>query len=155
MPYHPLSPTRSQIFTAIDRAFDQHGFNSIFLVTEDLDYLEVLSTRYGTRLTSMPHFRTRSPVNAYRINPRPMHRYLLGREILTDTVIMSKCQGMVSSTSNVTEMARAMNNGAYQLDLVIDNGLNVHDPLLAKYFWPLKRSLPPALGGFSDKAIVN
>lgn len=154
MPYHPLSPTRSQIFAAIDKALDQHGFASIFLATEDLDYHDILKSRYGERLISMPHFRTRAPVNAYRINPRPMHRYLLGREILTDTLIMSQCDGLVSSTSNVTEIARAINNGAYRLDLVIDNGLNVHHALMAKYFWTLKRCLPGSMGGFNNSAIV-
>lgn len=154
MPYHPLSPTSSQIFTAIDRALDGHGFNRIFLATEDLDYVETLSARYGSRLTTMAHFRTRSPVNAYRINPRPRHRYLLGREILTDMFILSRCQGLVSSTSNVTEIARAVNNGRYCLDLVIDNGLNVHQPMLAKYVWSLKQMLPAAFGGFSNSAIT-
>lgn len=153
-PYHPLSPTRWQIFAAIDRALEMHGFARIFLATEDLDSLETLKARYGGRLISLAHFRTRSPVNAYRINPRAMHRYLLGREILTDTLILSRCQGLVSSTSNVTEIARAINNGRYSLDFVIDNGLNVHNPWLAKRLWGVKRLLPASLGGFSETAIT-
>lgn len=153
MPYHPLSPTSQQIFSAIDRALDLIGFTRIFLATEDLDYLDTLVSRYGDRVFSLPHFRTRSPVNAYRINPRPKHRYLLGREILTDTLILSRCHGMVSSTSNVTEIARAINNGRYRLDLVIDNGLNVHQRWLAPYVWDLKRILPAKLGGFSNTAV--
>jgi hypothetical protein len=154
MPYHPLSPTSQQIFSAIDRALDLFGFERIFLATEDLDYLDMLVSRYGPRVFSLPHFRTRSPVNAYRINPRPKHRYLLGREILTDTLILSRCDGMVSSTSNVTEIARAINNGRYRLDLVIDNGLNVHQRWLAPHVWSIKRVLPAKLGGFSDRAIT-
>lgn len=153
-PYHPLSPTSWQIFAAIDRALDQHGFARIFLATEDLDCLETLRGRYGDRLLSLPHFRTRSPVNAYRINPRSMHRYLLGREILTDTLLLSRCQGLVSSTSNVTEVARAINNGRYVMDLVIDNGLNVHNPLLARHLWGIKNALPARFGGFSEAAIT-
>jgi len=154
MPYHPLSPTSQQIFSAIDRALDLIGFSRIFLATEDLDYLDMLVSRYGHRVFSLPHFRTRSPVNAYRINPRPKHRYLLGREILTDTLILSRCHGLVSSTSNVTEIARAINNGRYRLDLVIDNGLNVHQRWLASHVWDIKRMLPAKLGGFSDTAVT-
>lgn len=153
-PYHPLSPTSWQIFAAIDRALDQHGFARIFLATEDLDSLETLRARYGGRIMSLPHFRTRSPVNAYRINPRSMHRYLLGREILTDTFILSRCHGLVSSTSNVTEIARAINNGRFSMDLVIDNGLNVHNPWIAKHLWGFKRLLPAGLGGFREEAIT-
>lgn len=155
MPYHPLSPTREQIFSAIDRALDLMGFSSIFLATEDLDYLDTLVSRYGNRTFSLPHFRTRSPVNAYRINPRMMHRYLLGREILTDTLLLSRCDGLVSSTSNVTEIARSINNGRYRLDLVIDNGLNVHHPVFARHLWSIKRHLPERFGGFSDAAITS
>jgi hypothetical protein len=155
MPYHPLSPTRSQIFSAIDRAFDLHGFVSIFFATEDLDYHDMLKTRYGNRINCMPHFRTRSPVNAYRIHPRFMHRYLLGREILTDTLILSRCDGLVSSISNVTEIARSINNGRYNVDLVIDNGLNVKHPRLASHLWKIKRCLPASMGGFSEDAIVG
>ncbi|MFZ9754227.1 MAG: hypothetical protein ACO3B3_11840 [Cyanobium sp.] len=154
MPYHPLSPTSQQIFSAIDRALDQHDFARIFLATEDLDYLDTLVSRYGDRVFSLSHFRTRSPVNAYRINPRPMHRYWLGREILTDTLVLSRCDGLVSSTSNVTEIARAINNGRYRLDLVIDNGLNVHQRWLARYVWDIKKMMPARLGGFSDAAIT-
>lgn len=154
MPYHPLSPTSQQIFSAIDQALDLIGFARIFLATEDLDYLDTLVSRYGKRVFSLPHFRTRSPVNAYRIDPRPKHRYLLGREILTDTLILSRCHGMVSSTSNVTEIARAINNGRYMLDLVIDNGLNVHQRWLARHVWDIKNMLPAKLGGFSDAAIT-
>ena len=84
-----------------------------------------------------------------------MHRYLLGREILTDTLLLSRCHGLVSSTSNVTEIARAINNGRYTLDLVIDNGLNVHHPLFARYMWRVKRILPSGLGGFSKAAITD
>lgn len=153
-PYHPLSPTTWQIFAAIDRALDRHGFARIFLATEDLDCLETLKARYGDKILSLPHFRTRSPVNAYRINPRSMHRYLLGREILTDTLILSRCQGLVSSTSNVTELARAINNGRFDLDLVIDNGLNVHNPWLARHLWGVKNALPARFGGFSEAAIT-
>jgi hypothetical protein len=155
MPYHPLSPTNEQIFAAIELAISQHGFGRIFLATEDLDYLATIQNRYGKMVFSMPHIRTRSPVNAYRINPRPMHRYLLGREILTDTLILSRCHGLVSSTSNVTEIARAINNGRFLVDLVIDNGLNVRNWKVAKHLWNVKRFLPKRFGGFSPDAITS
>jgi hypothetical protein len=153
MPYHPLSPTNEQLFAAIDLAIRQHGFEQIYLATEDLDYLETIQKRYGEMVFAMPHFRTRSPVNAYRISPRPMHRYLLGREVLSDTMMLSRCHGLVSSTSNVTEIARAVNNGNYLVDLVIDNGLNVGNRQVARHLWTVKRHLPERLGGFGLDAI--
>jgi hypothetical protein len=153
MPYHPLSPTLAQMFAAIDAAIATHQFTRIFVASEDQDYVDAVLKRYPDLALTLPHFRTRSPVNAYRINPRPMHKYLLGKEILFDAFILASCDGLVSSTSNVTEFARAYNNGRYLTDLVIDNGLNAANPLLAKYVWSLKSNLPERLGGFSMSAI--
>jgi len=153
MPYHPLSPTMAQMYSAIDKAIAEQHFTRIFVASEDQDYVDAILSRYPDVAVTLPHFRTRSPLNAYRINPRPMHRYLLGKEILIDAFILASCDGLVSSTSNVTEFARAYNNGRYVTDLVIDNGLNASNPLLAKYVWSLKNVLPEKLGGFSLSAI--
>lgn len=155
MPFHPLSPTLSQMFAAIDMAISDHGFNRIFVASEDLDYVEAVLNRYPQIAITLPHFRTRAPINAYRILPREKHKYLLGKEILFDTFILSACNGLVSSTSNVTEFARAYNNGNYKLDLVIDNGLNAANPKVARHLWSVKNFLPPRLGGFSVKAIQH
>ena len=153
MPYHPLSPTSAQMFAAIDAAIAQHQFTRIFVASEDQDYVDAILKRYPDLALTLPHFRTHSPVNAYRIYPRPMHKYLLGKEILFDAFVLASCDGLVSSTSNVTEFARAYNNGRYLTDLVIDNGLNAANPILAKYIWSLKNNLPERLGGFSMAAI--
>lgn len=153
MPYHPLSPTLAQMFAAIDSAIASHQFTRIFVASEDQDYVDAVLKRYPDLAITLPHFRTRSPVNAYRIYPRPKHKYLLGKEILFDAFVLASCNGLVSSTSNVTEFARAYNNGHYLTDLVIDNGLNAANPLLAKYVWSLKNKLPERLGGFSMSAI--
>lgn len=153
MPYHPLSPTLAQMFAAINTAIAKHHFTRIFVASEDQDYVDAILNRFPKLALTLPHFRTRSPVNAYRINPRPMHKYLLGKEILFDAFVLASCDGLVSSTSNVTEFARAYNNGRYLTDLVIDNGLNAANPLLAKYIWSLKNNLPERLGGFSMSAI--
>jgi hypothetical protein len=155
MPYHPLSPTLHQMFTAIDMAVYNHGFDRIFVASEDQDYVDAVMNRYPGMAMTLPHFRTRSPLNSYRIYPRPMHKYLLGKEILMDAFILAGCDGLVSSTSNVTEFARAFNNGKYLVDLVIDNGLNAANPHIAKYLWALKSGLPEKFGGFSLKAIQH
>lgn len=89
MPFHPLSPTLPQMFAAIDMAISDHGFNRIFVASEDLDYVEAVLNRYPEMAITLPHFRTRAPINAYRILPREKHKYLLGKEIL---LILLFCQ---------------------------------------------------------------
>jgi len=153
MPYHPLSPTTEQLHTAIDLAIQQHGFNQIFAVSEDADNIASIQARYGSMVITLPHFRTHAPVNAYRIKPRKMHKYLLGREILTDALLLSRCQGLVSGPSTVNEFSRSINDEQYLIDLVIDNGFNATNKTAAKHLWNIKAKLPEEWGGFSNGAI--
>jgi hypothetical protein len=152
MPYHPLSPTTKQLHTAIDFAIKQQGFDRIFAVSEDADNIEAIKACYGSMVIALPHYRTHAPVNAYRIKPRKMHKYLLGREILTDALLLSRCQGLVSGPSTVNEFCRSINDGQYLIDLVIDNGFNATNKLAAKYLWNIKAKLPEEWGGFSNQA---
>jgi hypothetical protein len=153
MPYHPLSPTTEQLHTAIDFAIKQHGFDRIFAVSEDADNIEAIKACFGSMVITLPHYRTHAPVNAYRIKPRKMHKYLLGREILTDALLLSRCQGLVSGPSTVNEFCRSFNDGQYLIDLVIDNGFNATNKLAAKHLWNIKAKLPEEWGGFSNQAI--
>lgn len=152
-PYHPLSPTKEQLLKAIERAIDQFAFSRIFAVSEDADHIKAMQARFGSMVATMPHFRTRSPINAYRIHPRPKHKYLLGREILTDALILSRCHGLVSGTSTVSEYVRSINNHQYLIDWVIDNGFNATNKTFARYLWRIKDQLPAAWGGFSPEAL--
>jgi hypothetical protein len=101
----------------------------------------------------MPHYRTKEPVNAYRQCPRPMHKYLLGKELLIDTMLLARCQGIVSSYSNISDMARLFSLGKYEADILIENGPNSSSRKIAKYLWKVRDFLPEGLGGFSLKAI--
>lgn len=147
-PLHPLPPTTDQMFEAIERAVREYDFDRIFVVSEDSELVSVILKRFPGMGVTLPQFRTSSGINSYRINPRPMHKYLLGKEILIDALVLSECQGLIGSISNVTEFARCYNKVGYDIDLVIDNGLNSSRPLFAKHLWQLKASLPARWGGF-------
>jgi hypothetical protein len=153
MPYHPLSPTTDQLHAAIDLAIETHGFDRLFAVSEDADHIAAIQARYGSMVITNPHFRTHAPTNAYRIKPRAMHKYLLGKEILIDALLLSRCQGLVSGPSTVNEFCRSYNNEKYIIDLVIDNGFNATQPSIAKHLWNIKSRLPEEWGGFSTQAL--
>jgi len=152
-PYHPLSPTKEQLIAGIELALEQRQFTRIFAVSEDAGHIESIQSRFGAMVVTTPHFRTRAPVNAYRIKPRLQHKYLLGREVLVDALILSRCQGLVSGTSTVSEYVRSINNGSYCIDWVIDNGFNATNQTMAKHLWSIKRRLPDSWGGFSINAL--
>ena len=63
-------------------------------------------------------------------------------------LILSRCNALLCSDSNVSEAARFVNAGRYDRVCVIDNGPNSNNKLLARYLWFIKKSLPSSLGGF-------
>jgi hypothetical protein len=150
---HSLPPTETQMLHHTDEIIQKYGISKIFLVTEDSDYLKLFVNRYGDKVFYTDMFRTHN-ANAYKINPRNQHMYLLGRDVLVDTVLLSKCTGLLCGDSNVSEVARFMNNMNYKFIYKIDNGINSSNPLIARYLYAFKKYLPSAYGGLKDKLII-
>lgn len=100
---HPMRPTTKQILRRIDKALGHHGFRDIFLVAEQ-DYVRDFSRRCG----SSPRFLDVARYGKHDIYSdyvRPMHRYFLGLEVLTETLLLFRGGGLVSGYSGVSEMA--------------------------------------------------
>ena len=151
-PEHPFGPTKRQILDTARRLIREGNFDRIFLVTEDQGYLDLFRREFGDAVIATDSFRTRSE-NAYRLWPRPLHRYILGREVLVDALLLSRCQALIASESNVSELAMLMNGGRYEVVWKIYNGLNSSNPLLALYLYLIRRALPPRLGGLPGKVL--
>jgi hypothetical protein len=145
-PGHPFGPTKRQMLEAAKRLVRELNFDRIFLMTEDQNYLDLLRSEFGSALIFTNSFRTRGE-NAYRIKPRPLHRYKLGREVLVDALLLSRCQAFLASGSNVSEFAKLMNGGRYEAAWQIWNGLNCSNPLVALHLYDIRRRLPARLGG--------
>jgi hypothetical protein len=154
---HWYPPSLKQIVTAIDYALNTHGFDRIFVVTEDSDYLLSLQRRYGKMMFSLDSYRSKSPVNSYKVYPRAAHKYLLGKECLFDTMMLGKCHGLVRCTSNIAEGARLFRGKAYDFEIKINNGPNNAQfgrLRLHQYSWRYKSIAPAWAGGFNSQAIT-
>lgn len=147
---HPFCPTKGQIYRCIDRILAKYPIDTIFLVTEDQRYLDSLRKRYGKLIFATGSFRSRKG-NAYNMHPRAKHRYLLGEEVLIDSLLLAKCRGLLHGSSNVSEFARFINHGAYSFRYYIDNGVNSGNPLIARYQYALRKRLPASLGGLKNR----
>ncbi len=152
---HWLPPSNKQMFKAINTMLHRGAFDWIFVCTEDKRLLNILDKKYPGMVISNNHYRTQG-INAYRINPRKNHKYLLGREVLIDMLCLSHCDALISCSSNVAWMSRFINNHLYTATIFINNGPNSNFWLLAKILWALKNILPANMGGFKldDKTIV-
>lgn len=145
-PGHAFGPTKRQMLEASRTLARELNLDRIFLVTEDQSYLDLLRSEFGSALIFTNSFRTRGK-NAYRMQPRSLHRYKLGREVLVDAILLSRCQALICSDSNVSEFAKLMNGGRYEAIWQIWNGLNCSNPLAALYVYNIRRHLPARFGG--------
>ena len=50
IPCHPLPPTPDQIISLINRLIKRYKFNKNFIVTDELNYLELFKKKYGNIL---------------------------------------------------------------------------------------------------------
>lgn len=149
-PGHWFPPTPTQMINRAHTLMTDGGYRKIFVVTEEQSYLDLFRREFGDQVIHTDAFRTHE-VNAYGIYPRPDHKYLLGRDVLRDTLILSRCNALLCSDSNVSEAAQFLNAGHYEKVSFIDNGPNSNNLYLAKYLWFIKKGLPASLGGFPDE----
>ena len=149
IPKHPLPPTPIQIISLIDEAIDKYKFNKIFLVTDQLSYLELFKKKYGKKLCYRNSFRSNKS-KIFDLNIRKNHRYNMGVDALEDTLLISKLKYLICSRSNMSEVASIMINKKMKV-LEIWNGYNPNKILFSQFNWKIKENLPEALGGFKKK----
>lgn len=154
-PGHPFGPTEKQIFKYTDEIIEKYGTDKLFIATDEKRYLDEFIKRYGTRVFYANNFRTEK-INEFNINPRENHRYLLGLEVIVDTILLSKCNGLLCGPSGVSWAAQSLTDN-YQFIYRINNGVNVNNKYKARYLYSIKKRLPRQLGGLLDQVsiIVN
>jgi len=150
-PGHSFGPTPEQIFSHADRLLERFDLDRIFLVTEEKRYEELLRRRYGDRVFFTDAFRS-AKVNSYNLRPRPLHRYLLGLEVLADAELLALSKVILCSNTGVALHAV---RSARELEHVccIDNGVNCRSHLIARYAHGVRKLLPPRLGGLRDSCL--
>ena len=137
---HPYPPSFKQVFFEIDTLLSNNVYNQIFLVTEGQRYLNRFRLRYGKKLIFTDSYRTRFR-NSHSVYPRENHKYLLGLEILRDAILLSKCGGIISGSSNLSEAAILLSQGHYLHNIQIRNGSNSNNAFLALFKWYLRVGL--------------
>ena len=146
-PDHPFPPTPRQMIARAQALLAEGAYEKVFVVTEEQSYLDLFKRTFGNRVVCTEAYRTYE-TNAYGIYPRLDHSYLLGRDVLRDTLILARCNALLCSGSNVSEFAQFYNCGRYDVVSKVDNGVNVSNGVVAKGLWFVKSWLPQHLGGF-------
>ena len=142
---HAFPPTVEIMIKNIDFLIKKYKYNKIFLVTEEEKYFRALHKKFKNKLIFYNSFRMNN-LDSFNIYPRKNHRYLLGEEILIETIILSKCQGLTFIKSNVISAAIMFAKKKIKLHEIF-LGLNTRNKYLSKYLWFIKFILPHQLGG--------
>ncbi len=145
---HPFPATKIQIFNLINKLIKNEKYEKIFLVTEEENYKNFLNEKFKDKLIFINSSFRSNENNAFKIYPRKNHRYKLGREALIEANLLSRCDGLVYVTSNISSAAIAWNLNNTQKRFKIDNGINTKNVILSRILWYVKKIVPEFIGGF-------
>lgn len=136
---HPVCVQIAQEIDAVKKVMQQHGFEQIFLATDDLEAINLFKAEFGEKVvyyTDVVRGEGNVSVAWSDVN-RQHHHYLLAYEVLCDMYTLSVCQGLIAGVSQVSICARIAKRARgekYQFEEIIDNGKNYNN----KKFEPTK-----------------
>lgn len=131
-PGHPVPPSIDEMLARAESMLRRYPITKIFVVSEEQAYIDAFHACFGDKAVSSEAFRTYD-VNAYTLAayPRPLHMYRLGRELMLDTVLLSRCDyllaggmGGLAFGSGVSMMAQLLNQNGYKHLELVYNGIN-------------------------------
>lgn len=154
-PGHPFCPTIHQMLRTTDEIIDKYHIDHIYLVTEEQKFVDVYSKKYGDVLLLSPYYRTYDKNGYFVKPPRNDHIYLLGKEIMVGAYLLARCNGLLHSSSNVSEFSRFLNDNQYDFRYEIKNGVNSNDPYIAKHLYQIKKILPSRFGGLLNQIDIT
>ena len=147
---HHLPPKPDDILKVSYEVFKKKKCKKIFLVTEDIDYLNVFKKFYKKNLIYLNT--PRSKCNMFGLHnehfikySRKQHRYKLGKETIIDALLLSFLPIIIFSTSNVPFYSNVLskkNKICYHL--ITEK--NSYNKFFARWQWYLKLYLPIIFG---------
>lgn len=130
---HPMPAPVSEYIRRTHEMLEKHpDISRIFLATDENEVKEAYEREFeGSAATLFMNeaFRAwddgqmkKTGLHEMKIdNPRPRHKYLLGKEVLRDAWFLSRCQYLLCGHSNITNVAILWNEGRYNEVVCIES----------------------------------
>ncbi len=150
---HAFPPSLKIICEEIDRLINTKKYKKIFFVTEDKNYAEYLKKNYPKNSIFYNSFRSEKN-EAFKIYPRNKHRYKLGKEIIIETLLLSRCKGILFTNSNVSSAASMLVKKEIKLH-ELNLGHNSSNKYISRWLWYIKNILPKNFGGLKVKSRIE
>lgn len=99
-------------FKTIDTLIEKHAYNKIFLATNQEECLNSFSNRYGSLLVYQPQVHRLQGIHNVNIHELPgMRQHLkeIADDVVSDCLLLSKCDIMLHTLSSVSRFALYMN----------------------------------------------
>jgi len=125
-PDHPRPPSVEMFAETIDKLEDQ--YQHILLCTDEQEILEKMKARYGEKIVFSNAYRSEDSSSIHNNVPkthRALHRYMSGREVMIDMLLLSKCGAIVCGYSNVPYAAILMNGNKYDSVHLLKNSKKI------------------------------
>ena len=145
---HPFPPTKKQIIDRSKYLINKYKYNKIFLCTEEEEIFLALNKEFGDKICFISESYRSNKDDAFKKYPRKKHRFKLGKEILVESIILSKCQGFLYQNSNVSEFVKYLDNKNEIKYFFMKTAFNSSNEYIAKWLWYYKNQAPKFLGGF-------
>lgn len=152
---HPFPTTNEQTINLIEKIMAKNNYSNIFLCTEDLNYLDIIKKKFKNKVIYLENVYRSYNDDAFKIYPEKLHRYKLGKNILIESLLISKCDGFLYTNTNVSEFVKFLDKGKKIKYFLIQNGFNSKNEYIAKWLWHYKNIFPKFLGGFKKIAYVK
>jgi len=144
---HPLPATKKQMYNITKNILKKNHIDKIFLVTEETNYLNFFIKKFGDKVMYLNSAYRSNKNDAFKIYPRNLHRYKLGREAILEAMLLSSCKHFVYLCSNISSAAIGFNIEKNQLRYEIDNDYNSESLIYYQFYWYIKKYLPRSFGG--------
>lgn len=117
---HPVPTGETKDFSRIDDIMRQYQLDKILLCTDTESTVNLFRDHYGDKVISMDVVRqendTKTGIHRDEslAKGRENHKYLLGKEVLIDMYLLSKCTVLLCGPSNVAFASIIYNDNAYE-----------------------------------------
>lgn len=87
------------VFEEIDKHIPPDNMYSLFVATDEIEFLEQARTRYSERVVATEAVRSDSHVGVHFVNK---NNYTIGEEALIDACLLSRCSVLIRTSSNLS-----------------------------------------------------
>jgi len=122
---HPIQPTSEQVIEKAREVLREKNFDAVYLATEDKNIVAKFQAAFGEKLITLEQDYLDYDSNKWvtaQFTDRKNDRYLRGRDYLVSKLMLTKCQGLITSIMSGSIGAMCLSEG-FEYLYVFDLGV--------------------------------